>query len=126
MDLSEKIRTLRKKNGMTLEEVGRIVGVGKSTVRKWENGDIKNMRRDKIQKLAEALNVRPEYLMGWEEEEEEPAPATQPRKWRILSAGALNLSDDDLDKLYSIAHTLYPDDFPLEDMRGDRYDDTES
>ncbi|EMF0149433.1 helix-turn-helix transcriptional regulator [Enterococcus hirae] len=33
---------------MTLEDVGKLVGVGKSTVRKWENGMIENMGRDKI------------------------------------------------------------------------------
>lgn len=45
------------------------MGVGKSTVRKWENGDIANMRRDKIAKLAIALHTTPAYLLGWEEPE---------------------------------------------------------
>ena len=69
MDMSSKIKTLRKSLGLTLEDVGNHVGVGKSTVRKWENGDIVNMRRDKIAKLAEALQTSPAYLMGWEEKE---------------------------------------------------------
>ena len=51
--------------GLSLEAVGQYVGVGKSTVRKWENGIIKNMRRDKIKKLSEILHVSPGYLMGW-------------------------------------------------------------
>lgn len=68
MDFSEKIKMLRKKNNLTLAEVGAKVGVGKSTVRKWENGDIKNMGRDKIASLAYALNVSPGYLMGWDSE----------------------------------------------------------
>ena len=67
MSMYEKIRYLRKLNGLTLEEVGSAVGVGKSTVRKWENGDIENMRRDKIASLAAALHTTPAYLMGWEE-----------------------------------------------------------
>ena len=68
MEMSEKIKYLRKQNNLTLEEVGKIVGVGKSTVRKWESGEIANMRRDKIAKLAQALNTTPAYLMGWSEE----------------------------------------------------------
>lgn len=68
MKMGEKIYSLRTKNNMTLEELGNKVGVGKSTVRKWENGMIANMRRDKIAKLADALNTTPAYLMGWEEE----------------------------------------------------------
>lgn len=69
MDMGQKIKTLREQNDMTLEELGNKVGVGKSTVRKWENGMIANMRRDKIAKLADALGCSPAYLMGWEEEE---------------------------------------------------------
>lgn len=57
----------RKELGMTLEQVGEKVGVGKSTVRKWEDGQIANMGRDKISKLAEALRVSPMYIMGLEE-----------------------------------------------------------
>lgn len=51
------IQKRRKELGLTLEEVGNMVGVSKSTVKKWENGNIKNMRRDKIQRLANALRV---------------------------------------------------------------------
>lgn len=71
-DMGRKIYELRMQRGMTLEELGNKVGVGKSTVRKWENGMIANMRRDKIQKVADALGVSPGYLMGWDEEPAEP------------------------------------------------------
>lgn len=64
---AERIKELRRARGMTLEEVGKIVGVTKSTVRKWETGDIANMRRDKIATLAQALGTTPENLMGWKE-----------------------------------------------------------
>lgn len=69
-ELSTKIKSLREKHGLTLEEVARHVGVGKSTVRKWETGMIENMRRDKIAKLAEALYTTPGYLMGWDEKKD--------------------------------------------------------
>ena len=68
-DMARKIQELRKSKNMTLEDVGKIVGVGKSTVRKWETGMIENMRRDKIAALARALDTTPAYLMGWEEEQ---------------------------------------------------------
>ena len=69
-DMSNKIHKLRKSKKMTLEEVATKVGVGKSTVRKWETGIIANMRRDKIASLAKALDTTPAYLMGWEEEKQ--------------------------------------------------------
>jgi repressor LexA len=69
MDMGQKIYNLRIEKGMTLEELGNKIGVGKSTVRKWENGIIANMKRDKIAKVAEALETTPAYLMGWQEED---------------------------------------------------------
>ena len=66
--MADKIKKLRISQNMTLEDVAQKVGVGKSTVRKWETGMIANMRRDKIAVLAEALNTTPAYLMGWEDD----------------------------------------------------------
>ena len=68
-DMAWKIKKLRQERDMTLEQVAKAVGVGKSTVRKWETGMIANMRRDKIAALAKALGTSPAYLMGWDEED---------------------------------------------------------
>lgn len=75
MDIGDRIKMLRTQQGLTLEEVGNRVGVGKSTVRKWESGQIANMRRDKIALLADALGVSAAYLMGWKEEAAPARPA---------------------------------------------------
>ena len=69
--MAERIKNLRQEKGLTLEQVADVVGVGKSTVRKWETGMIANMRRDKIADLAKALGTTPAYLMGWPEETEQ-------------------------------------------------------
>lgn len=59
MNIGDIMRTRRQELGLTLEEVGDYVGVGKSTVRKWENGDIENMKRDKIALLSKILKLSP-------------------------------------------------------------------
>jgi transcriptional regulator with XRE-family HTH domain len=71
--MAQRIKDLRKEKNLTLEQVAGIVGVGKSTVRKWETGMIANMKRDKIASLAKALGTTPEYLMGWEEKKSSPS-----------------------------------------------------
>lgn len=76
-NMAQKIKDLRKEKGLTLEQVASVVGVGKSTVRKWETGMIANMRRDKIAALAKALGTTPAYLMGWKEEDKK-VPPTEP------------------------------------------------
>ena len=64
-EIGKKMFRRRKELGLTLEEVGAAVGVGKSTVRRWENGMIKNMGRDKIAALARVLQMSPvEFVPG--------------------------------------------------------------
>lgn len=70
-NMARKIKELRLERGLTLEQVANVVGVGKSTVRKWETGMIANMKRDKIADLAKALGTTPAYLMGWDDKEKE-------------------------------------------------------
>ena len=77
-DMAQRIKDLRTEKGLTLEQVADVVGVGKSTVRKWETGMIANMRRDKIAALAKALGTTPAYLMGWREDaEQKKIPPTE-------------------------------------------------
>lgn len=71
MDIKDIIKSKREELGLTLEELGKLVGVGKSTIRKWETGMIENMRRDNIVALSKALDISPSVLMGWEEENKE-------------------------------------------------------
>lgn len=86
--MSQRIKALRQEKGLTLEQVADVVGVGKSTVRKWETGMIANMRRDKIADLAKALGTTPAYLMGWNEEdtkkESSPSEPTLTEGERVL------------------------------------------
>ncbi|MDU0989262.1 MAG: helix-turn-helix transcriptional regulator, partial [Enterococcus faecium] len=72
MDFKDKIKINREKLGYTLEELSKLVGVSAPTIQRYESGEIKNVRRDKIAKLAEALKVSPSYLMGWEDENKDP------------------------------------------------------
>ena len=64
MNIKDYLYTRRKELNLTLEEVATHVGVSKSTVKKWETGFIKNMRRDKMALLAEVLQVPPTALLS--------------------------------------------------------------
>lgn len=73
MKANEVIKLRRKELGLTMREVANMVGVSEATVSRWESGDIRNMRRDKIAALARALDVSPAVLMDWEEYDAELA-----------------------------------------------------
>ena len=66
------LKQKRMEKNLTLEQVGNFVGVGKSTVRKWETGMIENMGRDKIVALSKVLDVSPLEILGIPETEETP------------------------------------------------------
>ena len=75
--IGKKMYNRRKELGMTLEDVGQAVGVGKSTVRRWENGMIRNMGRDKIAALAKVLQMDPvEFVPGDDQFSKHPDPYT--------------------------------------------------
>ena len=63
MNIDLLIATRRKELNLTLEDIARHVGVSKSTVKKWESGYIKNMKRDKMSLLAEILKISPIALL---------------------------------------------------------------
>lgn len=69
MNMGERIRQLRIANGLTQEELGKYIGVQKSAIRKYEKGEVKNMKRTSIQILSNLFKVSPSYLMCLEEEE---------------------------------------------------------
>lgn len=77
MTTSEFIAQRRRELGLTLDEVGKACGVGKSTVKKWEDGFISNMKRDKIAALAKVLQVNPLQLIGDASEEAQKKSATE-------------------------------------------------
>lgn len=56
----------REQMGLSQVDLAKAVGVSKATICRWESGDISNMRRDRIQKLADALNVSPISLLDEE------------------------------------------------------------
>lgn len=58
-EISKKIKARRQELGLTLEDVARGVGVGRSTVLRWERGEIRNMGSNRVKKMAEVLQMNP-------------------------------------------------------------------
>ena len=63
---SKRIKELRLKHNLTMEKLSEMIGVSKSTIAKWENGYVDNMRQDNIMKLSKIFNVTPAYIMGYD------------------------------------------------------------
>jgi transcriptional regulator with XRE-family HTH domain len=61
--LGDKIRTLRKKQGYTLDRLAELAESSKSYIWELENKDPPRPSADKIAKIAVALGVTPDYLI---------------------------------------------------------------
>lgn len=58
-----EIKNKRISLGLTQKDVAREIGVTEATVSRWESGEISNMRREKIMKLSELLQLSPSVIM---------------------------------------------------------------
>lgn len=59
MAIGNYIRNLRTARGLSQEELGKMVGVQRAAVQKWESGKTTNLKRETIKKLAEFFGVSP-------------------------------------------------------------------
>lgn len=72
MTVGDRIKERRIELGLTQEELAKRLGYkGRTSVCVVETGG-DNVTTTKVKKFAEALNVTPAYLMGWEIDQEEP------------------------------------------------------
>jgi transcriptional regulator with XRE-family HTH domain len=66
MSLKENIKQRRLELNLTLEDVAKHLNVSKPTIQRYESGVIDNISFDKVEQLAEVLQVSPSWLMDWE------------------------------------------------------------
>lgn len=70
MTMGERIYALRKKNDMTQSDLAKRLGVGRSAVLKYEKGEVENLPRSTIEKMAMIFGVSPAYIMCFDEWDE--------------------------------------------------------
>lgn len=93
MEVGALIKEARIAKGLTQEELGKLVGVQKSAIAKYENGRVVNIKRSTLQKLATALNLKGSDLII----------QSNPKEAAELSARVLTDSDiRELVELYSL------------------------
>lgn len=66
MDVGKRIKERRKELNLSVDELAKKLNKNRTTVYRYEKGDIENLPMDILGPLAEALNTTPACLMGWE------------------------------------------------------------
>ena len=64
MNIGEKIKTARLSKGYTQEELGKLIGVQKSAVAKYEKGRVVNIKRSVLAQISKVLEIPPVELVS--------------------------------------------------------------
>lgn len=67
MDVGKRIKERRKELNLSVDELAKKLNKNRTTVYRYEKGDIENLPMDILGPLAKALNTTPAYLMGWDD-----------------------------------------------------------
>lgn len=70
MNVGERIKQRRKSMKMSADQLAERVGVSRSTIFRYEKGDIEKVGPDVLKGIAKALNTTPSFLMGWDDIQE--------------------------------------------------------
>ena len=76
MSTGERIRRQREAQHLSLEDVGRQLGINRSTVKRYEDGETRRIPLSAIRRLAQILHTTPGYLLELDAPEK-PEPLDQ-------------------------------------------------
>lgn len=65
MSIGQRIKAIRIQQGMSIDELANKLGKNRTTIYRYETGDIENLPLGILDSLADVLNTTPAYLMGW-------------------------------------------------------------
>lgn len=66
-DTGKRIKERRKKLGISADILADELCVSRSTIFRYEKGDIEKVPAESLQKIADILKTSPAYLMGWKD-----------------------------------------------------------
>lgn len=112
-NIGYRIKQRRKELKLSADVVAEKLGVSRSTVFRYEKGDIEKVPTTILEKLAEVLKTTPAYLIGWESENnsaytkmlhESFDSLNSYRKRKVIDFSKLQLSEQNREKskIYSI------------------------
>lgn len=110
MTIGDRIKNRRKYLRMSADELGKRLGKDRSTIYRYEKGDIENLPLDILEPIAVALDTTPQYLMGWEEEKKKNDIQTdivlRLRSDKVFAQAVEALYEMDTDKLASFLRLI--------------------
>ena len=105
MTIGSRIKNRRKSLKMSADELGKRLGKDRSTIYRYEKGDIENLPLDILEPIANALGTTPQYLMGWDNEKTATEGGLSESKKQLLAL-AESCSEEEAEKLLQMMQIL--------------------
>lgn len=117
MNVGERIKLRRKELKISADTLAERVGVSRSTIFRYEKGDIEKVGPEVLKKISETLNISPADLMGWEDEAKNEIGSsassyhseTETPQFRAIQRKAKSLSVADQERLIQIMDLTFQD-----------------
>ena len=108
MKYKNNLKKLREHSGYSQEEIANKLGIFRSTISRYENGERK-INGENLVKLAKLFNVTPEYLLGLEDDKKKDniINKEQLTKDNMAFFKAKDISDEDKKKMIEMMQEFY-------------------
>lgn len=70
MSIGSKIKQRRQEMSISVDELAQKLNVSRTTIYRYEKGEISKMPTETLEKIARILNTTPAYFMGWNDSPE--------------------------------------------------------
>lgn len=108
LTLGQKLYALRKRDGRTLEEVAKAIGVSRPLINNYER-DARNPSYKVLKSLADYYGVSTDYLLGYDDTEPEEDPDDNTRVLLQTLKGASKREIDQAIKIIEALKGTMPD-----------------
>ena len=90
-EIIKRLKECIEKSGLSYEQLEKKTGISRSSLQRYANGITSKIPIDAIQAIAEALGVKAEYILGWDD----TPPTTEDTIVKLLKA-QYHLNEDDI------------------------------
>ncbi|MGT2951629.1 XRE family transcriptional regulator [Streptococcus cuniculi] len=110
MNVGKRIKARRTELGFNADWLAKKIGVSRSTIFRYEKGDIEKMPTETLERIASALNTSPAYFMGWSKTDTESHTPIisiynrleEPRQEKVLDFAKEQLEEQSQNKVVSM------------------------
>lgn len=119
-EIGSRIKERRLELSLTLQDIATEIGVARSTIQRYENGAIENLKLPVVEAIARVLKVEPSWILG-KSTETKKAPTQEGEHEienpdiRMIARAGQKMTPDQAKNLRKYAEFMFPEAFKDDD-----------